>query len=523
MDKLFSSFKTTDLEKQDPAFVANEAISNDTTSEDDFSKTVSSEASNIAFLQKIATRLNAETRGIEPVRDDEKTDANIWNPCMLWFSANFVISAYAVGALGPMVFGLNFGITSLTIVFFNIIGVVPVAYFSLFGPGLGLRQMVLSRYLVGNIVGRFFSFINCIACVGWCVLNSICSAQLLNMVNLHGHRCPFWAGIMVVVLGTILVTFFGIKVITAFERWSWVPNLAVFLVIIARLHKSGQFSGGKWTSGPTTAGNVLSLGCVAYGYAGAWATYSADYTVYMPRNTNKVKLFFGLCVALTVPLCFTMILGAAVGMGGVNNATWAKYYSSNGIGGLTYEVLVPNSVHGFGEFCCVLLALSTIANNTPNMYTLGFSFQAIWEPLARVPRAFCTLFGNAAVFVVGCCACYYFDSFMEKFMDTLAYYGAIYISLGMAEHLIFRKCSFKAYDVKDWKTFSKLPIGIAGGVGFFVAAFGVALGMCQSYWVGEIGRRIGKDGGDVGFEMGAAWGFIAYVLVRPLELKYFGR
>ena len=58
---------------------------------------------------------------------------------------------------------------------------------------------------------------------------------------------------------------------------------------------------------------------------------------------------------------------------------------------------------------------------------------------------------------------------------------------------------------------------------FFVSAFGVALGMCQTYWIGEIGILIGKDGGDLGLEMGASWAFIVYNLVRPLEKKYFGR
>ncbi|PAK98764.1 hypothetical protein B8W96_12235, partial [Lentilactobacillus parakefiri] len=75
-----------------------------------------------------------------------------------------------------------------------------------------------------------------------------------------------------------------------YEKWSWVPNFAVFLVIIACLAKSGNFTNGPWGGGPNTAAGVLSFGSSIFGYAAGWATYAADYTVYMPRQTNKKKV-----------------------------------------------------------------------------------------------------------------------------------------------------------------------------------------------------------------------------------------
>lgn len=476
-----------------------------------------------SFYEKWFTQLNVESSGIEPIPDEKKTDPSLLNPTIVWFSANFVLSAYAIGALGPMVYGLNFGTSCLTVIFFNIIGCIPVGYFSVFGAKLGIRQMILSRYWMGNITGRFFSLINVIACVGWCVLNTICSAQLLNMVNSgSGHQLPLWAGCLVIICGTVIISFFGYTAIHQFEKWSWIPNLAIFLVIIARLKLSGKWSDGDWTRGPTTAGNVLSFGCAVFGYSGAWATYASDYTVFMPRSTSSWKIAIVLSIGIYIPLCFVMMLGAACGMGGVNDPIWAKLYKENSIGGLTYAVLVPDSVHGFGQFCCVVLALSTIANNLPNMYTVSLSVQALWAPLAKIPRPCWTIAGNAAALAISILACYFFQSFLENFMNTIAYYGAIYIALGLCEHLIFRR-SFRNYRIEDWDKNKKLPIGIAGTAAFIVAAFGVALGMCQTYWVGEIARRIGKDGGDIGFELGAAWGALTYVVIRPIELKYFGR
>ena len=478
----------------------------------------------LSWINTFAAKLNTETKGIEPVTEEEQNDSSLLNAASMWFSANMVLAAFSIGGLGPMIYDLNFGTCVLVIVFFNILGLIPVAFFSLFGPEFGLRQMVLSRFLIGNVTARIFALINVVACVGWGIVNTVASSQLFNLLGENsGHRCPLWAGCIIIIGATVMVTFFGLKIIHTYERYSWIPNFAVFLVIIARLKMSGNFSGGEWTHGPTTAGNVLSFGTAVFGFAAGWTTYASDYTVYMPKNTNKYKIFFSLVAGLSFPLFFCMILGAACARGAVNDPVWGQYYETNSMGGLTYAILVPNSLHGFGEFCCVILALSTVANNVPNMYTIALSAQALWTPFSKVPRVLWTLAGNGAALGISIAAVYYFDAFMEYFMDSIGYYLAIYISIALSEHLIYRRNSFKNYNVADWNDNSKLPIGIAGTCALIVAAFGVALGMCQSYWVGEISRLIGDNGGDIGFELGASWAFITYNVIRPFELKYFGR
>ena len=60
-----------------------------------------------------------------------------------------VVSALAIGVLGPIVFFTGFVDGLLTIFFINVLGILPVCYYSTFGPRFGLRQMVLSRYYFG--------------------------------------------------------------------------------------------------------------------------------------------------------------------------------------------------------------------------------------------------------------------------------------------------------------------------------------------------------------------------------------
>ena len=111
---------------------------------------------------------------------------------------------------------------------------------------------------------------------------------------------------------------------------------------------------------------------------------------------------------------------------------------------------------------------------------------------------------------------------MTTFMDAIGYYLGIYISICLSEHFIYRR-GFKGYNIEDWDDWSKLPIGYAGTFALFIGAFGVAFGMSQTYWSGQIGRLIGDFGGDIGFELGAGFAFITYNICRPLEIKYTGR
>ncbi|KAK6457255.1 purine-cytosine permease [Scheffersomyces xylosifermentans] len=479
---------------------------------------VSSEKLN--FIDRLASKLNAETKGIELVTDEEKTDTSIANVFTMWLSANLVIATFSLGMIGVTVFHLSFWQCVLVIIFFNIMGGFSVAFFSTFGPKLGLRQMILSKFLIGDLATRIFCIINVVACIGWGAVNIMSSAQLLHIVN--NGTLPPWAGCLILVVCTILVTFFGYHVIHLYEKWSWVPNAVVFIAIIARMAMNGRFQAGEMIGGQTTAGNVLSFGGAIYGFATGWTTYASDYTVYQPRNVSAWKIFFYIFAGLLFPLLFTMILGAACASGirfNDVNDTWGK----DSVGGLVFDILVTDSLHGFGQFLCVLLALSTVANNIPNMYSMALSAQAAWSPFSKIPRVFWTIAGNFVTLAICIPAYYHFESVMENFMNLIAYYLAIYQAIAYAEHFITNKGRFSAYDYANFHDKRVYPMGIAGTFAFCCGVAGVVLGMNQVWYSGVIGRKIGDFGGDIGFEMGFAFAFISYNIVRPFEKKYTGR
>lgn len=474
----------------------------------------------LSWIDRISSTLKAETRGIERVPEEEKVETSIYEAGSMWLSANLVIATFGLGALSITVFGLDFWTAVLTILFFTALGTFAVGFFSIFGAKFGLRQLIMSRFLVGDYAMRFFAFINCIACVGWGAVNIMASAQCLTIVN--NGTLPPWGGCLILVVLTIMISFFGYKVIHAYAKWSWIPNMVVFIVIIARMTMSGNFSFGTMQTGPTTAGNVLSFGGAVFGYATGWTTFAADYTVYMRKDSNPYKIFFGVFAGLYTPLVFTFILGAACATGVSTNERWAELYASNSVGGLLYGVLVEDSLGGFGQFCMVLLSLSTVANNIPNMYSIALSAQSFWSPFAKVPRVFWTVAGNLITLAICIPAYYEFEQVMNNFMNLIGYYLAIYQAISYSEHFIYRK-GFSGYEPEAYQDKSKTPLGLAGCFAIGCGAAGVAIGICQVWYVGVVARQIGDFGGDVGFELAAAFAFIGYNLVRRFEIKYFGR
>ena len=277
-----------------------------------------------------------------------------------------MISAFAIGALAVTVFQLGFIDAVLTIFFINILGITPVAFYSTFGARFGLRQMVLSRFYFGYYGVKLIAFFNLLSCLGWSSVNVIVGSQLINAVN---PNIPGYGGIIIIAICTFFVTVFGYKIVHRYEYFSWMVSGIIFLIVLGQFARSGAFTNIPMGSGPAEIGSVLSFASSIFGFATGWCSYAADYTVYQPVNTSRVKIFLWSFAGLMFPLCFTQMLGVAVATayvyGDATNPYTAGYDSPAHIGGLLGAVLFP-PFGRFGEFCLVVLGLTIIANNCPN-------------------------------------------------------------------------------------------------------------------------------------------------------------
>ncbi|KAL4750357.1 hypothetical protein BDW72DRAFT_203993 [Aspergillus terricola var. indicus] len=445
-----------------------------------------------AKIQRLAAKLNIEQRGIERVPPAEQTDTSVFNIGSMWLAANMVVSSFAIGVLGKSVYSLGFVDAILTVLFFNLLGIMTVCFFSCFGP-FGLRQMVFSRLWFGWYVTKGFAVLNILACMGWSAANAIVGAQMLHAVN---SDVPGFAAILIIAFCTLLVTFAGYKVVHLYEYWSWIPTFIVFLIILGTFAHSGDFQNIPMGVGTSEIGSVLSFGSAVYGFATGWTSYAADYTVYQPANRSKRKIFFSTWLGLIVPLLFVEMLGVAVMT--ATDIKGSKYdvgYATSGNGGLIAAVLQP--LGGFGDFCLVILALSIVANNCPNFYSVALTVQVLSRYAQRVPRFIWTLLGTGVSIAIAIPGYSHFETVLENFMNFIAYWLAIYSAIAIVDHCVFKR-GFSGYVVENFDKRDKLPVGIAATIAFGFGVAGMVTGMSQPWYVGPISKH--AAGGDVGFE-----------------------
>lgn len=371
-----------------------------------------------------------------------------------------------------------------------------------------------------------FSFsvaiLNVLACVGWSAANAIVGAQLIHAVN---SDVPGYAGILIISICTLFITFAGYKVVHMYEYWSWIPTFIVFVVVLGTFAHSGDFMNLPMGAGTSELGSVLSFGSTVYGFATGWTSYAADYTVYQPADRSRRKVFFSAWVGLIVPLLFTQMLAIAVMTATEINGGDNKYqagYSASGNGGLLSAVLEP--LGGFGKFCLVILALSIIANNCPNIYSVSLTLQVMSRYSQRVPRFIWVFLGSCVSIAIGIPGYSHFETVLENFMNFIAYWLAIYSGIAISDHFVFKR-GFGGYRPHIYNDRKQLPMGWAAALAFCFGIAGMITGMSQSWFVGPIAIHAGvaPSGGDIGFELAFAFSAVSYCMLRPVELKIWGR
>lgn len=468
-----------------------------------------------ARISRFLERLGGETKGIARIPEDERHDDSFWDTATMWVGANTVIAAYSIGFLGSTLFGLTIRDSMATIICFDILGTLPVAALSTFGPPTGMRQMVLSRYWFGSVGARICAFLNAITCIGWSSVNTVAAVNTLHQVNYKGHPMPPWAGIFLIGMVSWVIALLGYKVIHLYERYAYIPNVIVFFVICICLGQDGLMSWETLNSGPVEAAGVLSFGATCYGFAAGWGPYSSDYTCYKPKNTNRFKVFFYIVFWASISCILPMLIGAFSAERINRSPAYADMYKQYSTGGLLWMILVENKLHGFGQFCMVILSLSTIANNVPNLYTFSVSAQVVLPYFDMIPQYVWATVITGASIGISIAAFSSFSEYLQDFMNIIAYWISFYYGIVLAEHLFFRR-SYDNYNIDAYNSFVRLPFGISAIFAGLCGVGGAVVGMSQTWYTGPIGAMIGK-GGDIGFELSFGFAFVGLVLTRWLE------
>lgn len=445
------------------------------------------DAEDLAFpniFQKFENQLvayNLEARGIRRVEVDEREDlkTNGYQQVgLLWFSINLAAINITLGMLGPVIFRLSFLDASLCAVFGMLVGCLPVAYISTFGPLSGSRSLVVARYVMGWWPAKLLVVLNIIVLLGYSLIDAVVAGQILSAVSPHGSL-SIVVGIIIVAVVTWVITMFGYNIVHSYERYAWIPQIVVISILAGAGGQNFDFSAPTTGDYRTRMGNRLSFFSLCLSAAITYSGIAADLFVYYPEWTPRWKMFSATMTGLSLSFTYSFIIGIGLGSGTYTNMSWSAAYEVSQ-GALIVRAYKPLGT--FGDFCSVLVALGLVGNIIPPTYSAGVDFQILGRLAARIPRVIWNTFGVVVWTIFALAGRDHLAEIFTNFLALMGYWVSIWIAIMLEEHYIFRRTH--GFDWSKWNQQKYLPIGLAALVAFLVGWVGAILSMAQVWYIG---------------------------------------
>jgi len=312
---------------------------------------------------QLETMLGMEARGIqrvpEELRRGKTGTADYIQMCLIWFSANVTANNTLLGLLGPLLFDVGLKDGMIIACCGAFCGAAASGYISTFGPASGCRTLVIARFTMGWWPSRLCVALNIVIMVGYGLVDMLLTGQILSAVN--GGGMTIIVGTIISAIVTLIICLFGMKLFHTYERYAFIPQLIVLLILVG-------CAGPYWDASTPTEGpddvavaDRMSFFFLCMSGCLAWAAASADFYVYFPADANRWKVWTSTTLGLGGACAFTYMIGVGIASGVANNPAWAAA-NDNSTGALMDAVFAP--LGSFGHFCSVIVALGLIANKS---------------------------------------------------------------------------------------------------------------------------------------------------------------
>ncbi|TMC91588.1 MAG: cytosine permease [Chloroflexi bacterium] len=272
-----------------------------------------------------------------------------------WLSPNLEFATVFIGIICVAFLGLNLWQALTAIVIGSLLGSITHGVLSSWGPKFGVPMMVVGRGAFGSLGNILPASLNGLtATFGWFIVNSVSGAFALQAL-LPFLKDTFWLAFLIIVVAQVTIATLGHNLIHMFERWA-LPLLGVvfalacvFIFVNGHYDYSGQPIPGAWLIGFTAA----------FGYAAGWNPFAADYTRYLPPNTDRrmVGIWAGLGVFVS---CVVLEFAGAV------LVSVPKTDFFNGIPTEQLHRAMPDVVYYLTLLC---IAVGAVAANAINIYS----------------------------------------------------------------------------------------------------------------------------------------------------------
>ena len=310
-----------------------------------------------AFTGRMPTRagdLAVETHGIAPVPAANRygTARRLFT---VWFAPQVNMTVLFTGTLA-VALGLGFWLGLLAMVIGTILGAVPVAYLSTWGPRTGTAQLPAARMAFGTTV-PLVAVIQWLSSIAWDGLVGLFGGQALAALT----GMPFPLAVVLVLVAQGVVGVFGYEVIHRMQAVMTVVLFVTFALFAVTLLSGHQVVSPPTAAGSDLAGAFVMEVTIALSLGISWASYASDYSRYLPVTTPRAAVFGYTFTGLAVAYIAVQALGiAAAGVLTDQTAEGVRTIMGGGAA---------------GALALLAIALGSVASNAMNDYSGSLALQ----------------------------------------------------------------------------------------------------------------------------------------------------
>jgi purine-cytosine permease-like protein len=317
-----------------------------------------------------------------------------------WTSPNLEFATVYIGVLPVALFGGGFWATAVALLVGTALGSATHGLLSAMGPRLGVAQMVESRAGFGFLGNLLPAGLNALTSgAGWVAVNSVSGAFALQTfcAAVHLPQPGFTPALGVIVLVEIGIAFTGHNFIHAIERWVFPFLAVVFAACCLAIFWHTRAGTGFDAAAPAAAGGPVGAFMIAVflavAYAVSWNPYASDYSRYLARSTDPVRVALAAGMGLFVSCGLLEIAGA--GLATVAGTAW-------GAGAVPTDQFVKPLPEVLVIVAPLAICVGAIAANVLNLYSGAMSFLSMGVRIpARWRRAIVAGGFGVVGFVVG--------------------------------------------------------------------------------------------------------------------------
>ncbi|MED3561863.1 cytosine permease [Bacillus xiapuensis] len=445
--------------------------------------------------------MKIETRSIEYIPANER-HGKAKGLFPVWFAANMHITTLVTGSL-CVTFGLNLFWSVAAIIVGNLLGAIFMASHSAQGPKLGIPQMIQSRAQFG-VIGAVIPLILVIFMyLGFFASSGLLGAQVLSSaLNLN----VTWSIIILNII-TFTVTMIGHDLIHKMQKYlTWV----FIFVFIAATFIVFQLPvpAGSWSpSGFNLSTFMLSVSVVAT-WQISYAPYVADYSRYLPIDTNYSKTFWYTYAGTVLGTVWMMVLGVLL------TTAIPNFLSNSG----------TNLANQFGSLAFIMfivIILGQFSINVFNLYGAFMSTVSTVEPFSKIkvtPKVRGYFVFGIATFgtLLSILGQGNFLSNFINFILFISYFLIPWTAINLVDFYVLRHGEYSIEDIFDLNgKYGK--INKITSIAFLVSIIAEIPFMNTTLYVGPAAKAMG--GADVAWILGLVVPSVIYYVMMKRKLS----